>query len=288
MRLLKKKLEEIGSIGMKKELVLSNKNSPLSIRKQCELMNISRSSLYYKPLGEKPENLEIMKIMDKHILEEPTAGVLTMQSMLLDQGIKAGYERVRRLMRKANIRAIYPRRHLTVLGEKKYVYPYLLKGLEINRANQVWEIDITYIPMKKGFMYLTAIIDVYSRAIMAWGLSNTLDAQASLEVVKQAIKTHGRPEILNSDQGSQFTCLQYVELLKKENIKISMDGKGRALDNIYIERFWRTIKYQHIYLNPAEDGITLYRGIKKWVERYHNRNHQGINQKPIEKYKNAA
>ncbi len=123
---------------------------------------------------------------------------------------------------------------------------------------------------------------------MAWGLSNTLDAQASLEVVKQAIKTKGKPEILNSDQGSQFTCLAYVELLKDEDIKISMDGKGRALDNIYIERFWRTIKYQHIFLNPADDGITLYKGIKKWMDKYHNKNHQGINQKPIEKYKNAA
>ncbi|MGM0634780.1 MAG: IS3 family transposase [Bacteroidota bacterium] len=273
---------------MKKELILNLKNTSLSIRNQCELLNVSRSSLYYKPIGEKPENLEIMQIMDKHILEEPTAGVLTMQSMLEDKGIMASYERVRRLMRKANIRPIYPRRHLTVLGEKKYVHPYLLKNLKIERPNQVWEIDITYVPMHKGFMYLTAIIDVYSRAIMAWGLSNTLDAQASLEVVKQAIKTKGKPEILNSDQGSQFTCLAYVELLKKEGIKISMDGKGRALDNIYIERFWRTIKYQLIFLNPADDGITLYKGIKKWMDKYHNKNHQGINQKPIEKYKNAA
>lgn len=273
---------------MKKELILNQKDTSLSIRNQCDLLNVSRSSLYYKPIGEKPENLEIMQIMDKHILEEPTAGVLTMQSMLEDKDIKASYERVRRLMRKANIRPIYPRRHLTVLGEKKYVHPYLLKDLKIERANQVWEIDITYVPMHKGFMYLTAIIDVYSRAIMAWGLSNTLDAQASLEVVKQAIKTKGKPEILNSDQGSQFTCLAYVVLLKEEGIRISMDGKGRALDNIYIERFWRTIKYQHIFLNPADDGITLYRGIKKWMDKYHNKNHQGINQKPIEKYKNAA
>lgn len=273
---------------MKKELISQQKDLSLSIRNQCELLNLSRSSLYYKPIGEKPENLEIMQIMDKHILEEPTAGVLTMQSMLEDKDIKASYERVRRLMRKANIRPIYPRRHLTVLGEKKYVHPYLLKGLKIERANQVWEIDITYIPMHKGFMYLTAIIDVYSRAIMAWGLSNTLDAQASLEVVKHAIKTKGKPEILNSDQGSQFTCLAYVKLLKDEGIRISMDGKGRALDNIYIERFWRTIKYQHIFLNPADDGITLYRGIKKWMDKYHNKNHQGINQKPIEMYKNPA
>lgn len=273
---------------MKKELILLQKEPSISIRSQCELLNIPRSSLYYKPIGEKKENLEMMQLMDKHILEEPTAGVLTMQSMLADKGIKASYERVRRLMRKANIRAIYPRRHLTVLGKKKYVYTYLLKNLKIEHPNQVWEIDITYIPMHKGFMYLTAIIDVYSRAIMAWGLSNTLDAQSSLEVIKQAIKINGKPEILNSDQGSQFTCLDYVELLKKENIKISMDGKGRALDNIYIERFWRTIKYQHIFLNPAQDGITLYKGIQKWIEKYHNKKHQGINQKPIEKYKNAA
>lgn len=272
----------------KRALVLTQKDNTLSLRKQCELLDLSRSNLYYKPVGEKQQNLEIMRLMDNYILEEPTAGVLTMQSMLLDKNIKAGYERVRRLMRKANIRPIYPRRHLSVLGEKKYVYPYLLKNLNIDRPNHVWEIDITYIPMAQGFMYLTAIIDVYSRAIMGWGISNTLDAQSSIEVLKKAIKTNGKPEILNSDQGSQFTCLEYVELLKKENIKISMDGKGRALDNIYIERFWRTIKYQYIYLNPAKDGVSLYMGIKKWMEKYHNKNHQGINQKPIEKYKNAA
>jgi len=156
---------------MKMELILKQNNKSLSIRKQCELLDLSRSSLYYKAVGEKPENLKMMRIMDKHILEEPTAGFLIMQSMLEDkEGIKASYERVRRLMRKANIRPIYPKRHLTVLGEKKYIHPYLLKNLKIERAHQVWEIDITYIPMRKGFMYLTAIIDVYSRAII---ISNT-------------------------------------------------------------------------------------------------------------------
>lgn len=274
---------------MRKELVLNHGNNSLSLRRQCELLSIGRSSLYFKPIGEKPENLEIMRLMDKHILVDPTAGVLTMQSMLLDNGFHAGYERVRRLMRKSNIRPIYPRRHLTVLGEKKYVHPYLLKNLKIVRPNQVWEIDITYVPMKKGFMYLTAIIDVYSRAIMGWGLSNTLDTRSSLNVVADAILTYGKPEILNSDQGSQFTCSEYVQLLKSHGIRISMDGKGRALDNVYIERFWRTIKYQHIYLNPAEDGIALYGGISEWMYRYHNRAHQGINrQKPIELYANAA
>jgi len=252
-------------------------------------LGISRASYYYTPKGETDENLMIMQLMDEHILEEPTAGVLTMQSMLKDHGILASYERVRRLMRKANIRAIYPRKHLTVLGEKKYLHPYLLRNLEINRTNQVWEIDITYIPMQHGFMYLTAIIDVYSRYIVAWGLSNSLDADASLRVVKEAVTTHGKPEILNSDQGCQFTCKEYVEYLKGEQIQISMDGKGRALDNIYIERFWRTIKYQYIYLNPVNNGLELYKGIKKWINRYHNRDHQGIDRnKPALIYRNAA
>lgn len=198
----------------------------LSIRDQCQLLNLNRASFYYQPKGEKPENLEIMRLMDEYILEEPTAGVKTMQYMLRDKGYQPGYERVRRLMRKANIRAIYPRRHLTVLSEKKYVHPYLLRDLVIERPNQAWEVDITYVPMQSGFMYLTAVIDVYSRMIVGWGLANTLDALASLEVIKQAVETHGCPEILNSDQGSQFTCKEYVEYLKGEKIKVSMDGKG--------------------------------------------------------------
>lgn len=269
---------------MKKKLVdRSSKN--LSIRRQCSLLELSRGSLYYKPLGESSENREMMRLMDRHILEEPTAGVLTMQSMLEEHGYKAGYERVRRLMRKAAIMPIYPRRQLTVLGEKRYVHPYLLKDLKVSRANQVWAIDITYIPMKSGFMYMTGIIDVYSRYIVGWGLSNSLDAAASHQVIEQAIARHGCPEILNSDQGAQFTCQQYVKLLKKHKIAISMDGKGRAIDNVYIERFWRSLKYQHIYLNPVKDGIDLYRGIQKWMTRYHNRKHQGINRiRPIVRY----
>ena len=256
---------------------------------QCDFLGLPRSTYYHMPKGENKENLTIMQMMDKHIIEEPTAGVLTMQSMLKDQNLSVSYERVRRLMRKANIRTIYPRKHLTVLGEKKYIYPYLLNNLEINRSNQVWEIDITYIPMKQGFMYLTAIIDVYSRYIVGWGLSNSLDAGSSLKVLKEAVRIHGKPEILNSDQGCQFTCKGYVDYLKANHIQISMDGKGRALDNIYIERFWRTIKYQYIYLNPAQNGLNLYQGIRKWIERYHNRDHQGIDRrKPALLYKNVA
>lgn len=269
--------------------LLVEKSKQLSVRHQCELLNLNRSSYYYLPKGESEENLLIMKLMDTHILEEPTAGVLTMQSMLKDRGVYAGRERIRRLMRKAQIRPIYPRRHLTKLKENKYVYPYLLRDLRVDKPNQVWEIDITYIPMQKGFMYLTAIIDVYSRFIVGWGLSNSLDAESSLDVVKQAIATHGKPDIINSDQGVQFTCKMYVDYLKSEGIKISMDGKGRALDNIYIERFWRTIKYQDIYLKSYQSGIDLYQGIKKWIDRYHNRDHQGIERnKPINYYKVAV
>jgi putative transposase len=270
-------------------MVLIDKKDTMSIRKQCELLEIPRSVYYYESKGESQENTEIMGLMDKHILEEPTAGVLTMQSMLKDNGILAGYERVRRLMRLANIKPIYPRRHLTQWRNKEYIYPYLLKGLDVNRSHQVWEIDITYIPMHKGFMYLTAIIDVYSRYIVGWGLSNSLDAQSSLRVVKEAFDKHGKPEILNSDQGSQFTCKEYVELLKSNKVTISMDGKGRALDNIYIERFWRTIKYQYVYLNPAKNGVELFKGITNWLERYHNKDHQGIGRKkPINVFKMVA
>lgn len=271
---------------MKRSLVV--KSGPLSLNSQLDLLGLSKGSFYYVPKGESDQNLEMMRLMDRHILEDPTAGVLTMQDMLGENGLGAGYERVRRLMRLAGIMPIYPRRHLTVLGEKRYVHPYLLRELEITRPDQVWAIDITYVPMHKGFMYLTAIMDVYSRNIVSWGLSNTLDAEASLRVVRSAIERFGPPEILNSDQGSQFTCGEYVELLKKEGIRISMDGKGRALDNIFIERFWRSIKYRHIYLNPAKDGLELYRGIDKWIGKYNKRKHQGTGQKPEIRYGKAA
>lgn len=271
---------------MKRQLV--EPNSDLSINAQLGLLNLSKGSFYYVPKGEPKDNLQMMRLMDEHILEDPTAGVLTMQNMLAEKGFKAGYERIRRLMRLSGIMPIYPRRHLTVLGEKKYVHPYLLKNLEISRANQVWGIDITFVPMKNGFIYLTAIIDIYSRKIIGWGLSNSLDAESSLRVVRDAIKSHSRPEIINSDQGSQFTCSQYIELLQQKKIRISMDGKGRTIDNIYIERFWRSIKYRHIYLNPANDGIELFKGIMKWIDKYNNRKHQGTGQKPILRYQNAA
>ncbi len=261
----------------------------MSMRKQCELLSIVRSSYYYHPIGENKSNIAAMNLMDKYIQREPTAGVVTMKCMLADNGLEMGYELVRRLMRKAAIMPIYPRRHLTHKGNNEYLYPYLLRDLEVTRANQVWETDITYIPMQKGFMYLTAIIDVYSRFIVGWGLSNSLEASESLAVVKKAVEKYGTPETVNSDQGVQFSCREYVQFLKDNGVRISMDGKGRCLDNIYIERFWRTLKYQYIYLNPPEDGISLFNGIKNWIDKYHYRRHQGIELKrPVDIYKNAA
>lgn len=262
----------------------------LSVRRQCDLLTLHRSGLYYKPRGEKPENLEIMRLMDEHYLKHPSEGVIRMQDFLLAMGFVVNHKRVRRLLRLMGLMAIYPKRNLSKLGMKKYIHPYLLKGMKIERPNQVWAIDITYIPMKNGFMYMTAIIDVYSRYIVGWGISNTLEAEVSLEVLKQAIKDHGKPEIINSDQGSQFTCEDWVEYLNQEGIKISMDGKGRAIDNIFIERFWRTLKYDHVYLHPAKDGLELYQGVKEYIGYYnHVLHHQGIDRKiPSELYRSAA
>ena len=185
---------------------LVDNQQELSIRRQCDLLSLNRGGLYYKPKGEKSENLEIMRLMDEHYLKHPTEGVIRMQDFLFAMGFIVNHKRVRRLLRLMGLMAVYPKKNLSKLGLKKYIHPYLLKGLNINRPNQVWAIDITYIPMKNGFLYLTAIIDVYSRYIVGWGISNTLEAEASLDVLKQAIKAYGKPEIINSDQGSQFTC----------------------------------------------------------------------------------
>ncbi len=262
----------------------------LSIRKQCEILSIHKSGLYYTPKGEKPENLEIMRIMDEHYLKHPSEGVIRMQDLLFALGFVVNHKRVRRLLRLMGLMAIYPKKNLSKLGLKKYIHPYLLKGLNIDRPNFVWAIDITYIPMKNGFLYLTAIIDIYSRYIVGWGISNTLDANVSLSVLKQAIKDHGKPEIINSDQGSQFTCEEWVKYLNLEDVKISMDGKGRAIDNIFIERFWRSVKYDHVYLNPADNGLELYQGLKEYMNYYnHTLHHQGIGRRiPVELYKPAA
>lgn len=262
---------------MKELTQLICKSKKLSIRKQSELLGVSRSNVYYSPISESTVNLKIMRLMDEHYLEHPTYGVLQMQDYLSLMDITVNHKRVRRLLRLMGLMAIYPKKNLSKLGFAKHIKPYLLRHLEINCSNQVWEIDITYIPMSKGFMYLTAVIDVYSRFVVGWNLSNSLETENCILVVNESIKKYGKPEILNSDQGSQFTSSLWIENLENKNITISMDGKGRAIDNIFIERLWRTVKQDYIYITPIDDGVELFKGLKTFFEHYNQRKkHQGI------------
>lgn len=281
-------LRKAGDTEVLKEIV--SRREKLSIRRQCELFGVNRSTHYYKPVEEDPEDLDVMRKMDEEYLKHPTKGVLGMVDFIKTFGILIGPKRVRRLLRKMGVMAIYPRRNLSKLGFAKYIHSYKLRGLDITHSNQVWCIDITYIPMEHGFLYLTAIIDVYSRYIVGWSLSNTLGAECSLKVLKQAVAEHGKPEIVNSDQGSQFTSPIWIEYLEEQEITISMDGRGRALDNIYIERFWRTLKQEYIYIWPAEDGNTLIKGLNEYMNYYNNqRTHQSLDRKtPYDWYEYAA
>ena len=262
---------------------LISDNEQISVRRQCELLGVNRSGIYYSPKGESAENLSVMELLDKEHLEHPTHGVLQLQDYLFSIGFLVNHKRVRRLMRVMRIVANYPQKNLSKLGKAEYIHPYLLRDLTIESPNQVWGIDITYIAMRKGFMYLTAIIDLHSRYIVGWGLHNTLQAENVKEVLEDAISNHGKPDIVNSDQGSQFTCPLWIDTLKKHTIRISMDGKRRAIDNIYIESFWRTIKRDYVYLNPCENGLELYQGIK-WFMVYYNtiKTHQGIDRQTPE------
>lgn len=247
--------------------------------------------MYYKPIGESEENLKAMKLMDNYHMEHPSCGVLGMQDMLRGEKIMANHKRVKRLMGVMDIHAIYPRRCLSRCDYAKYIYPYLLRDKKEYTRNEVWSIDISYIPMSKGFMYLTAIIDVATRFIVGWALSNSLEAKICTDVLDAAIMRYGKPGIINSDQGTQFTCPRWIEYVKGKGITVSMDSRGRAKDNIWIERFWRTIKQEYIYLNPTDDGLELYQGIKDYMVFYNfERSHQGIGRKiPAEIYlRNAA
>ena len=260
--------------------------SNLSIRRQCELLTVNRSRLYFKPVGEKMENITMMRIMDEHLINHPTEGVITMVYLLRLLGYPIGPKRIRRLFKLMGRETIYRRKNLTKMGLREYIRPYLLRDLEVIRPNQVWCTDITYIPMRKGFMYLTAIIDVYSRKILAWGISNSMDAKWCKGVLDEAIEEYGLPEIVNSDQGSQYTSALWIEHLTKLKIEISMDGKGRAIDNIWIERFWKTIKYDYIYLNPFDDGLELKKGVKSYMAYYNDRTHHTTERKPNDLYLN--
>ena len=276
-------MQEAGDRNLRAQFVTA-RQTKLSIRKQCELLSINRSQVYYRPVPEKPENLKMMNIMDEHLISHPTEGVRSMVLMLRSMGYPIGPKRIRRLFRIMGRETMYRRKNLTKAGLKQFIKPYLLKDLAITRCNQVWCTDITYIAMKKGFMYMTAIIDVYSRKIVGWGISNAMNAKWCKDVLEDAIARHGKPEILNSDQGSQYTSALWIQYLEKEEIQISMDGKGRALDNVWIERFWKSLKYDHVYLNPADDGFELFEGVQNHIAYYHEKIHHTTLQTPNERY----
>lgn len=270
--------------------MVESEHATLSVVQQCELLNVSRSGLYYKPVEESEENLSIMRWMDEQYLNTPFYGVERLLVLLVALGYKINRKRLRRLMKLQRWQTIYPTPRTTRIDPAAYKYPYLLRGLPIERKNQVWAIDITYVPMKRGFMYLCAIIDLHTRYVVGWGISNTMTAEWCTELVSDAISLHGKPEIMNSDQGSQFTSEIYVEQLKQNGIQISMDGKGRAIDNVFIERLWRTVKYEHIYLHAYEDGLSLYKGLHNYFSFYNGeRRHQSLNNKtPEEQYLRQA
>lgn len=262
----------------------------ISMSRQCELLGLHRSGLYYQPVAESEQNLTVMRLLDEQYYKTPFYGIKRLTAWLGQLGYAINHKRVHRLMKLMGWRTIYREPNTSEPNKEHKVYPYLLKGLTIRGRNHVWEIDITYVPMRKGFMYLCAIIDVHTRYVVNWSISNTMSAEWCKQVVQEAIERHGKPGILNSDQGSQFTSEVYTSLLKAHEIRISMDGKGRALDNIYIERLWRSVKYENIYLNVYEDGLSLYRGLKQYFDFYNKeRLHQSLDyQSPEVLYCKAA
>jgi len=246
------------------------------VSEQCKLLGIHRSGLYYKPRPVSALNLHLMKIIDQEIYDKPFYGVRRMTHLLRRRGYFVNRKRIQRLYRLMNIKVIYPK--ATSKPNKEHqVYPYLLRDLRIDHRNQVWATDITYIPMKQGFMYMIAIIDLHSRYVVNWSISNTMDAAWCSEVLEEAIRNHGAPEIFNTDQGSQFTSHRFTNMLLSNGIKISMDGKGRAIDNIFIERFWRSVKQEYVYLNPESGGLSLFKGMSKYINFYNTeRVHQSL------------
>ncbi len=240
----------------------------LSIARQCSLVSISRSSFYYEVKGESPLNLALMRLIDEQFLETPWYGSRQMARHLRRQGYGVGRKRVRRLMRLMGLQAIYQAPRTSDPHPGHRVYPYLLRGLVIDRANQVWCTDITYIPMRRGFLYLVAIMDWWSRKVLSWRLSNTMDVDFCVEALEAALARHGKPAIFNTDQGSQFTSVAFTKVLKDAGIKISMDGKGRWMDNVFIERLWRSLKYECVYLQAFETGSDARAGIGRWIDYY--------------------
>jgi putative transposase len=255
------------------------------VSQQCELLGLSRSSYYYEPAKETAENLALMALIDREYTKHPFYGSRSMTTWLRGQGHDVNRKRVQRLMRLMGLEAIYPKPKLSNRGAGHKVYPYLLRHVAIERVNQVWSTDITYIPLPNGFMYLTAVIDWFSRYVLSWRLSNTLDVEFCIEALEEAL-SHGKPEVFNTDQGVQFTSVSFTSRLEAAGAKISMDGKGRCLDNVFVERLWRTVKYEEVYVWRHETVPALQAGLARYFPFYnHERCHQSLdNRTPADIY----
>ena len=248
-----------------------------SVRHQCELLDVSRSSVYYVPVEPDPEELELMRRIDEIHLECPFYGSRNLARELRRKGYRTNRKRVQRLMRLMGLESVAPKPNTSKPNQEHPVYPYLLRGLPISRPNQVWATDITYIPLARGSAYLVAIMDWHSRRVLSWRLSNTLDASFCVEALQEALSRFGRPEIFNSDQGSQFTAVDFTAVLLAAGVKISMDGKGRCIDNVFVERLWRSLKYEDIYLKAYTNLVEARAGIGRYFHFYNTRrSHQAL------------
>ncbi|MFH1837724.1 MAG: IS3 family transposase [Candidatus Omnitrophota bacterium] len=274
------------STGVKERLSLINEyDMTKKIANQCEALGVSRATYYYKPRPEKDETFELMNLLDEKHTERPFYGVRRMTEFLNREGYDIGKDRVRSLLRRMSLEAIYPKKNLSLKRKDHKVYPYLLRGVRVKRSDQVWSSDITYVRLNEGFAYLTAIIDWYSRYVLSWDLSNTADVDLCLEALERSLK-YGKPEIFNTDQGCQFTSNKFTEKLKGKEIKISMDGRGMMFDNIFIERLWRTVKYEDVYIKGYETIPEAKKGLAEYFKFYnYERYHQSLNYKtPWETY----
>ena len=260
------------------------------MRRQCELLGLARSSCYYGAVAESAENLRVMRLIDGQYLKTPFYGVLRMTEWLKRLKETVNVKRVRRLLREMGLMALYPKRNLSKPAPGHKIYPYLLRGLAILRPNQVWSTDITYIRLKQGFVYLVAVIDWHSRYVLSWGLSVTMESNFCVEALDQALRLYGVPDIFNTDQGSQFTCTAFTNLLQAVGTQISMDGRGRALDNVFVERLWRSVKYEEVFLHDYTTVEEAMNGLKKYFEFYNTeRLHQSLDyQTPQEVYEKRA
>ena len=261
----------------------------LSLSRQCRLLSVGRSSLYYKPKGESPETLALMRRIDELFLKYPFYGARQMVRHLRREGVRIGRRRAARLMRLLGLQAVYRAPRTSDPHPEHRVWPYLLKGLRIERPNHVWCADITYIPVRRGFLYLVAIMDWASHHVLAWRLSNTLDAGFCTDALEEALARYGTPEVFNTDQGSQFTSFAFTGRLREAGIRISMDGRGRCMDNIFIERLWRSLKYEAVYLHEIADGFAARRVIGEWIGFYNAiRPHSALGgQTPAEAYRDG-